>query len=98
MLVVEVVQPTEAEMDAIVSAMIRAAMARWGQWFHEGSDQIPATIAALRTVHPRAARRIIDLAVGFAVSAGRRFVLAEDVEHARKITMSLRSAMKFGFL
>lgn len=97
MLVIEVQQPTEAEMGVILTTMIRAAMARWQGWF-DGAEPITAdTLKMLRGIHPRAARRVIDLAVGFAVAAGRPIILPEDVEHARKVTMSPKSAMKIGF-
>jgi ATP-dependent Lon protease len=97
MLVIEVSQPTEAEMGIILTTMIRVAMARWGGWFDHSCPITADTLKTLRRIHPRAARRVIDLAVGFAVAAGRPIILPEDVEHARKVTMSPKSAMKIGF-
>jgi ATP-dependent Lon protease len=96
-LLIEVLQPTEAEMGIILTTMIRAAMARWGGWFDGSAPITQDTLKTLRGIHPRAARRVIDLAVGFAVAAGRPIILPEDVEHARKVTMSPKSAMKIGF-
>ncbi|MCA3160355.1 MAG: AAA family ATPase [Burkholderiales bacterium] len=97
MLVIEVTQPSEAEMGVILTTMIRAAMARWGGWFDHTTPITADTLKTLRSIHPRAARRAIDLAVGFAVAEGRPILLPEDVEHARNVTMSPRSAMKIGF-
>lgn len=98
MLVLEVAQPTPSEMGIILRAMIQAATKRWGDWFDAEEDINPVTISALRSIHPRAARRVIDLAVGFAVAAGRRVVLADDVERARMITIGLITTRKIGFL
>lgn len=97
-LVLEVQQPNPHEMGVILRAMIQAAIIRWGNWFPAEIDVDPATISALRAVHPRAARRIIDLAVGFAVAAGRRAVLPADVERARMITIGPKTTRKIGFL
>jgi len=98
MLLLEVVQPTPSEMGVILRAMIQAAITRWGDWFPAEIDVDPGTLAALRSIHPRAARRVIDLAVGFAVAAGRRVLLADDVERARMITISPKMTRKIGFL
>lgn len=98
MLVIEVQQPTPQEMETILRAMIQAATKRWRDWFDAGPNVDAATLAALRVIHPRAARRIIDLAVGFAVAAGRRAVLPEDVERAHAITISPNTSRKIGFL
>lgn len=98
MLLLEVQQPTPSEMGVILRAMIQAAIIRWGDWFPAEIDVDPGTISALRSIHPRAARRVIDLAVGFAVAAGRRVVLADDVERARMITISPKMTRKIGFL
>ncbi|WP_284180361.1 AAA family ATPase [Rhabdaerophilum sp. SD176] len=98
MLVIQIDQPNRHEMGVILEAMIQAAMKRWGDWFPAKIDVDAATLAALRVIHPRAARRIIDLAVGFAVAAGRRAVLPEDVERARVITIGLTTKRKIGFL
>ena len=98
MLVLEVQQPTPAEMEVVLRAMIQAAMTRWGEWFGAEVEINPGTISALRSVHPRAARRIIDLALGFAVAAGRRAILEEDVERARMIAINPNAQTKIGFL
>lgn len=98
MLVIEIAQPTPREMEVILRAMIQAAKKRWGDWFDAGAKVDPATISALRGIHPRAARRIIDLALGFTVAAGRHAVLAEDVERAHVITISPNTSRKIGFL
>lgn len=98
MLVIEVQQPTPQEMETILRAMIQASKKRWADWFDAGPNVDPATISALRAIHPRAARRIIDLAVGFAVAAGRRAVHLEDVERARMITIGPNTSQKIGFL
>jgi len=98
MLVLVVAQPTPSEMGVILRAMIQAATKRWGDWFPAEIDVDPGTLAALRSIHPRAARRVIDLAVGFAVAAGRRMILADDVERARMITIGQRTTRKIGFL
>jgi ATP-dependent Lon protease len=98
MLVIEISQPTEDEMDVILVAMARAAMARWGDWFAADDGVTPATLLALRIIHPRAARRVIDLAVGFAVAAGRRKLLIQDIEHARRVVDAPSRGTKIGFV
>lgn len=97
-LVLEVQQPNPHEMGVILRAMIQAATKRWGDWFPAEIDVDPGTLAALRLIHPRAARRVIDLAVGFAVAAGRRQILAKDAERARMITIGPKTTRKIGFL
>lgn len=98
MLVLEVQQPNPHEMGVILRAMIKAAITRWGDWFPAEIDVDASTIAALRSIHPRAARRVIDLAVQHAVAAGRCTILPEDVERARMITIGPDTRRKIGFL
>jgi histone H3/H4 len=98
MLVLETQQPNPHEMGVILESMIQAATKRWGDWFAADIAISPDTIAALRAIHPRAARRIIDLAVGFAVAAGRHAIHAEDVERARLVTINPTAQTKIGFL
>ncbi len=98
MLVLEVQQPNPQEMEVILRAMIQAATKRWGDWFEAGAKVDLGTISALRAIHPRAARRIIDLAVQHAVAAGRRAIIADDVERARMMVTNPHKSTKIGFL
>lgn len=98
MLVISIAQPTAHEMGAILESMIKAATARWGDWFGNEAEINPGTISELRSIHPRAARRVIDLAVGFAVAEGRHAILPKDVERARMITIGPNTLRKIGFL
>lgn len=98
MLVIQIDQPNPKEMGVILESMIQAAITRWGDWFPAEIDVDASTIAALRSIHPRAARRVIDLAVQHAVAAGRRTILPADVERARMITVGPSSKQKIGFL
>ena len=98
MLVLEVQQPNPQEMEVILRAMIQAATKRWSDWFEAGAKVDLGTISALRAIHPRAARRIIDLAVQHAVAAGRRAIIADDVERARMTVTTPHKSTKIGFL
>jgi len=70
-----------------------------GVAWNDGSAPITQdTLKTLRGIHPRAARRAIDLAIGFAVAAMRRTLVADDVNRAMQVMDMARRSPKIGFL
>lgn len=83
-LVIDVASPSAEQMRVIVRTLFdEIARARFPGWFaHSVSDEV---VDRVRSVHPRRARRIIDLACQTAAAAQRTAVTAWDVAAAERL-------------
>ncbi len=93
MTVIEIAAPSLDQMKIIVASIYRDMLDRetWGCRFRRGID--PGVVTRLSGMMPREVDKAIRLAIGSAASAGRTYLVPEDVaEDAR------RSGFGFGFV
>ncbi len=80
MLVLTVAAPTPEQQARIATALYRGLIANQLDPFQPDLDD--AVLHALGHIPPRQAKRVLQLALGFAVAKGRRRLAAEDVHAA----------------
>jgi len=96
LLVFNIEQPTREQSFAILRSIYAAANLLYKGHFDEQPD--PRVLDALAEASPRLARKLIELAFGFAHQRGRASVTVQDIEQARELVETDQRCKPFGFL
>lgn len=86
LLILRVDRPTGHHLRAVLTSIVRAAIAPYSGLVR--GDLNDLAFARLSALPPRRAKRAIESAIGYAVAACRRTVLAADIEAAAKLVTS----------
>lgn len=96
MLVITILEPTQAQQLAVVRSIYDAVIKPY--IFVMDHEPDGPVLARLSTLAPRTVRRVLQLALPFAVADGRRRLTPRDIESAKRLVSPAPTRCPIGFM